>query len=132
MQYQVSSSTDSSTPKQNGEAPAVKTTTIHIPSSTPILSTNSNNNHNSSAAETARSRGLPDSVVKFLTDMPEPVRPPTEPATVHTGQDAMEWKRRRAWREEREKELEKDVNRVHSLISDVAADTQDKPSSDTL
>ena len=131
-QYQVSSTLGSSemtTSKQNGNTPAIKATTIHISDVDP--SSNNSNNNSSSPVEAARSRGLPASVVQFLADMPEPVRAPTDSDMVHPAQDVEEWERRRAWRDRRERELQKEVNRVHDLISNVAADTQDKPRSDT-
>ena len=147
-QYQVTptqgSSGDSETKptqsKQNGETPhseGIKTTTIHIPSnpthtSLPDKAPSSSNSVNSSIAEAARSRGLPASVVKFLADMPEPVRAPADSEIVHTEQDVTEWERRKAWREQKGQELEKEVNRVQDLLSGVTADTQDKPSTDTV
>ena len=146
-QYQVSSSDQSTSngavsehaetvqSKQNGKTPGV-TTTIHIPSSSVYSSrpgtapTNSNGN-NDNTVGVARTHVLPPSVAKFLSDMPEPVRAPADSEMVHVGQDAAEWERRKAWRDRKEKELEKEVNRVQDLLCKVAADTKDKPSSDT-
>ena len=144
-----SQQTASPQPTQNGETPhsaSIKTTTIIIapspvesrPSDTtqpPTSNSNSNSNNSSSSsssssvAEEARRRGLPVSVVQFLADMPEPVRAPTDAEVVHSGrEEAEEWERRKAWREERRREVEGEVSRVQGLLSDLSAHTKDKPS----
>ena len=146
-----SQQTASPQPTQNGETPhsaSIKTTTIVIapspvesrPSDTtqpPTSNSNSNSNNSSSSsssssnsvAEEARRRGLPVSVVQFLADMPEPVRAPTDAEIVHSGrEEAEEWERRKAWREERRREVEGEVSRVQGLLSDLSAHTKDKPS----
>ena len=143
-QYQVSSSTSNGAvsehtetiqSKQNGKTPGA-TTTIHIPSGSVYSSgpgtapTNSNGNNNSTVG-VARTRGLPTSAAKFLSDVLEPVCAPADSEIVHVGQDAAEWERRKAWRECKEKEPEKEVHRVQALLPKVDADTKDKPSSDT-
>lgn len=146
LQYQVSSAQQSvaekekkmepTQSKQNGEKPSIKTTTIHIPSnpnhvSSPDTVAPNTNNNNSGIAEEARKRGLPTSVVNFLSNMPEPVRPPADSEIVHTEQEAVDWERRKAWRDQKENELKQEVSRVQDLLSEVTADVQSKPSSDT-
>ena len=129
MQYQVSPATAPAA-KQNGETPTTKTTAIHISSGPPdtALSSNTNSN-NSNTTESTSSQGLPPSVVKFLVGMPPPLQAPVGPEVAHTGQDALEWQRRRAWRVQNEREPGRDVDTVD--ICNVAADKQSKPTSDT-
>lgn len=147
LQYQVSSAQQLPAEKekepteseQNGEKPighSIKTTTIHIPSnpnhvSSPDTIPPNSNNNNSRIADEAKKRGLPTSVVNFLSNMPEPVQAPADSEIVHTEQEAVDWERRKAWRDQKEDELKQEVSRVQDLLSKVTADVQAKPSSDT-
>lgn len=141
-QYQVASAEQSPAekePKQNGgnrTAHSVKTTTIHIKSkpnhvSPPDTVPPNTNNNNSSIADEARKRGLPTSVVNFLSNMPEPVRAPADSEIVHTEQEAADWEHRKAWRDQKEDELKQEVSKVQDMLSKVTADVQAKPLSDT-
>ena len=59
--------------------------------------------------------------------MPPPVQAPADWEVQHTGEEAEKWDKRRAWREERREELEKEVKRVKGLMNDISSDTSNAP-----
>ena len=56
-------------------------------------------------------------VAQVLADMPPLMQPPTDEELGHEDRGE-EWERRRAWREEKLKQLNKDVQKAQSLLSE--------------
>ena len=93
LQYQVTPTT--ATVEQNGETPAIKTTTIHIAPNTG-LSTNTNSN-NSNASDSASRCGLSASRVSYTAQVHPPV----------TRQNVREREKTKTWRDHTELQSEK-------------------------
>lgn len=122
-QYQVASNSQTALPKQNGNTPGIKSTTIHISSGTPsgmVTPTTNSNSNNSNKMEAVWN---PVSVIHVPIDVPASMHAPTDSDTHTSGTEC------ESTQIQREEDLER---KMYDLTSTVSADTQNKPSSDTL